>query len=93
MTLHPLNDQVGADGLSFPPEPTPRGPFRYVTEGGDELHLSPLCPEMADQVYYALGAEESLYAVGERYCETCRLYNLTLEDTGWTDPRYRRVDR
>lgn len=89
MTLHPLNGQVGTAGLPFPPEPAPRGPYRYVAHTGDELHRTPLCPELEGISYYALGAEEALYAYGERWCPTCRAHNISLEETGWTDPRYR----
>ena len=92
MTLHPLNDQVGTAGIPFPPEPAPRGPYRYAAANGDELHRTPLCPELCGLTYYAWGAEEALYAFGERYCHTCRAYSTELEDTGWTDPRYRRGD-
>lgn len=90
MSIHPNNDVIGTAGIPFPPTPAPRGPYRYVTEDGQELHRSPLCPELVDEVYYALGAEEALYAYGECYCETCRSHDIDLEDTGWTDPRYRR---
>lgn len=90
MSLHPQNGKVGTAGLSFPPEPAPRGPYRYAAATGDELHRTPLCPELRGQTYYAWGAEEALYAFGERFCPTCNAYHIDLEDTGWTDPRYRR---
>jgi hypothetical protein len=58
------------------PNPQPRGPWRYVSigEDGRKLHLDPTCKGLNSaraQGYKTLGAEEALYAYGERYCSHC----------------------
>ena len=91
--LHPQNDRVGTAGIPFPPQPKPRYPPKVATVDADQLHRSALCPEIAGDVYYLIGAEEALYAYGENHCDVCRHYNTDLErDDSWTDPRYRRGD-
>jgi hypothetical protein len=92
--LHPQNSRVGDDGLPFPPDVPNRRPPVYVTEHGEEKHETPLCPAVRGRTHYMVCREEVLYALGERWCETCRQYDIDLErrDTGWTDPRYKRGD-
>lgn len=87
--LHPQNDRVGHAGIPFPPDPPPRNPPVYVTEHGEEQHETPLCPHVRGRTHYAICREEGLYVFGERRCDTCRMHNLSFEESGWTDPRYR----
>jgi len=91
MTLHPQNARIGTAGIPFPPQPAPRRPAVYVADGSDTKHNTPLCPELSGP-YRALGREDALYAHGDRWCETCRMYKMEIDGSGWTDPRYRTDD-
>ena len=87
--LHPQNARVGDAGLPIGAFlDSRRRPFLVVTNEGDQQHRTPLCPEVRGRVWRLIGAEAALYVCGENRCETCRLYNLAGEETGWTDPRY-----
>lgn len=87
--LHPQNHRIGTAGIPFPPNAAPRNPPVFVTEHGQEQHETPLCPEVQGKVHYAICREDALYAYGEHWCETCRMHRLTIDDSGWTDPRFR----
>jgi hypothetical protein len=93
-TLHPQNARVGDAGLPIGEFlDYRRRPYLVVTNEGDQKHRTPLCPEVRGRVWRLIGAEDALYAYGENRCETCRLYNLSREETGWTDPRYCHKER
>lgn len=68
--LHPQNSVIPDRGLQRD-HGRPRGPYRYLKHDGDVLHHHPLCPDLRGTPYYVLGAEDALYAVGERHCDTC----------------------
>jgi len=88
MTLHPQNDRIGTAGIPCPSGGRPRGPPVYVAHDGSAKHNTPLCPELSG-AYRALGREAALYAYGDYWCETCRMYKMQIDGSGWTDPRYR----
>jgi len=90
MSLHPQNDRVGTAGITLPGLNYYRFPPVYVSEDGEEKHRTPLCPELRGEVYRMVCREDALYIYGERWCETCRMAKLTTDESGWTDPRYRR---
>jgi hypothetical protein len=91
-SLHPQNGRIPARGRDLPPgcKPRPRFPPVFVGRDGDEKHRTPLCPELSDGEYRMLGSEEAIYVYGERWCETCRMSELSSDGSGWTDPRYQR---
>lgn len=91
--LHPQNSTIGTARIPFPPKGPARTPPVYVTEHGEEQHETPLCPHVKGRTHYAVCREEALYLLGERRCETCRMHRLTIDDSGWTDPRYRSDDQ
>lgn len=89
--LHPKNGRVGDEGIGdtiMEHLTYYRRPYVYVARDGDQKHRTPLCPELTGQVYRMVCNEEALYAYGERWCDTCRSHDLTVDGTGWTDPRY-----
>jgi len=91
--LHPQNARVGDAGLPIGEFlGYRRRPYLAVTDEGDQKHWTPLCPEIRGRVWRLIGAEEALYVYGERWCEMCRGHDLAGEETGWTDPRYRREE-
>jgi len=93
-TLHPQNARVGTAGLPMMEFLNyRRRPFLVVTDDGDRKHRTPLCPEVRGRIWRLICNEDALYVYGERWCETCRYYDLLDEDTGWTDPRYRNEER
>ena len=73
-------------GGTLPPEF--HFPVYAIPLDEDVKHNSPLCPDL-EGPFYMTDAENALYAVGERICETCRLHSIDVDET-WTDPRYRR---
>jgi|GEM_PF-2730278 len=87
--LHPQNHRIGTAGISLSGLDQPRFPPVYVTKGGQEKHETPLCPEVQGEVHYAICREDALYGYGENWCDTCRMYRLTIDGSGWTDPRFR----
>lgn len=94
-SLHPQNDRVGDGGIGeaiMEYLNYYQRPYLIVTEDGEEKHRTPLCPAVRGQVHRLICYEEALYVYGERWCETCRMYRPGGEDTGWTDPRFRRDD-
>lgn len=62
----------------------------FVTKDGQDQHETPLCPEVKGEMHYALCHEEALYTYGEKWCETCGMHRLTVDDSRWTYPRFRK---
>lgn len=94
-SLHPQNDRVGDEGIGeaiMEYLNYYRRPFLVVTEDGGRKHWTPLCPEVRGETWRLICHEEALYVYGERWCETCRLHDIDTDDSGWTDPRYRREE-
>jgi len=90
--LHPQNGRIADRGHDLPPgcKPRPRGPAVFVARDGKTKHRTPLCPKLSSNEYWMLGSEEAIYVYGERWCETCRMHDISTDESGWTDPRYQR---
>jgi hypothetical protein len=94
VSLHPQNHRVGDEGIDeaiMAYLNYDRRPYLVVTDHGDHKHRTPLCPAVMGETWRHICYEEAVYVYGERWCATCRQYDLNIDDS-WTDPRYRRTD-